>query len=90
MKRRLAGILAFAFVLGLNAPVVLAYHCPKLVNECRALAGKMEKRKGGDMAKVAEAKAGCEEAWSLHQAGKHKESVIKAGEAISAAGQSVK
>jgi len=26
----------------------------------------------------------------LHEAGKHKESVIKAGEAITAAGQSVK
>jgi hypothetical protein len=90
MRKHIVGIVGFVLILGLNAPVAIAYHCPKLVKECRALVAKMEKRKGGDQAKVAEAKAGCEEALRLHEAGKHKESVIKAGEAITAAGQSVK
>jgi hypothetical protein len=90
MKRHGVGILAFVCILGLNAPVVLAYHCPNLVKECEALVAKMEKRKGSDQTKVAEAKAGCEEALKLHQAGKHKESIIEAGEAITAAGESAK
>ncbi len=90
MKKRAAGILAFVFILGLNAPVVFAYHCPKLVKECEALVAKLEKRKGTDQEKLAEAKAGCAEALKLHEAGKHKESVIKVGEAIEEAGESVK
>lgn len=90
MKRQAVGILAFVCILGLNAPVVLAYHCPNLVRECEALVGKLEKRQGTDTAQLAQAKAGCEEALKLHQAGKHKEAVIKVGEAISAAGESAK
>ena len=90
MKRHVTGILAFVFILGLNVPVVFAYHCPKLVAECEALVGKLEKRQGTDTAKLAQAKAGCEEALQLHKAGKHKESVIKVGEAISTAGEAAK
>jgi hypothetical protein len=90
MKRHVTGILAFVFILGLNAPAVLAYDCPNLVKECEALVGKLGKRQGTDTTKLAQAKAGCEEALKLHQAGKHKESIIKAGEAISAAGESTK
>jgi hypothetical protein len=68
----------------------MAYHCPKLVAECQALVGKMEKRAGSDMAKVSEAKKGCEEAQKLHEQGDHKASVIKAGDSISLAGQAAK
>ncbi len=90
MKRLLVGILGFVVILGLNAPGVLAYHCPKLVAECQALVAKVEKREGTDKAKIAEAKAGCEEALKLHEAGKHKESVIEVGEAIQEAGEAAK
>ena len=36
MKRLIMGVLAGVFMLGLNASVVLAYRCPKLVGECNA------------------------------------------------------
>ncbi|MFQ5658191.1 MAG: hypothetical protein ACE5G5_11660 [Candidatus Methylomirabilales bacterium] len=88
MKRHL--VITLVLLLGLNVPFVLAYRCPKLVEECRALVTKLEKRRGVDQAKVAEAKEGCEEALRLHKAGQHKESVIKAGEAIAQAGHAVK
>ncbi|MFQ5520115.1 MAG: hypothetical protein ACE5FK_01855 [Candidatus Methylomirabilia bacterium] len=69
---------------------MLAYHCPLLVRECNVLVGKMEKRGDTDKMTVAEAKRGCAEALRLHEAGKHKESVIKAGLAIALAGSAVK
>lgn len=90
MKNYAMTILAAGLILGLSAAPVQAFHCPKLVNECRALVAKMEKRAGIDKMKVAKAKQGCEDALKLHEAGKHKASVIKAGEAISLAGEAAK
>lgn len=86
-----AGLFAlFAFTLGLNASIVLAFDCPKLVGECKALVAKAEKRGNTDKMTVAEAKKGCEKALELHKAKKHKEAIIEAGLAISMAGSSVK
>ncbi len=90
MKKYVLSVLASGLVLGLGTTSVMAYHCPKLVAECQALVGKMEKRAGSDMAKVAQAKQGCEDALKLHEQGDHKGSVIKAGESISLAGEAAK
>lgn len=83
-------VITLALVLGLNVSFVLAYRCPKLVEECRALVTKLEKRRGVDKTTIGDAKEGCEEALRLHKAGQHKASVIKAGEAIALAGHAVK
>lgn len=88
--KRLWSAVSVAVVLGLSPTVVLAYHCPLLVKECEALVAKMEKRTDTDKAVVEEAKKGCQEALKLHEAGNHKDAVIKAGEAISMAGKAVK
>jgi hypothetical protein len=77
-------------MLGVNVAPVQAFHCPLLAKECQALVAKMEKRGDTDKAKVAKAKQGCDDALRLHEGGKHKASVIKAGEAISLAGKAVK
>ena len=69
---------------------VQAFHCPLLAKECQTLVTKMEKRDDIDRMKVAKAKQNCEDALRLHEGGKHRASVIKAGEAISLAGQAVK
>ena len=90
MKKYVLSVLTSGLVLGLGTTSVMAYHCPKLVAECQALVGKMEKRAGSDMAKVAQAKEGCAAAQKLHQQGDHKGSVVKAGESISLAGQAAK
>jgi hypothetical protein len=90
MKRHTLPVLVSGLVLGLGTASALAYHCPKLVAECQAVVAKVEKRAGTDMSKVAEAKQGCEDALKLHEQGKHKDSVIKAGESISLAGQAAK
>jgi hypothetical protein len=86
-----AGLVAlFVFTLGLNASIVLAFDCKKLVGGCKALVAKAEKRGNTDKMTVAEAKKGCEKALELHKAKKHKESIIEAGLAISMVGSSVK
>lgn len=90
MKTLVVGTLVTAFILGPTTSLVLAYHCPKLVKECQALVAKMQKRRDTDKTKVAAAERGCKEALRLHKSGKHKDSVIKAGEAITWAGESVK
>lgn len=90
MNKRMLGTLATGLLLGLGASSVSAFQCPALVQQCQTLVGKMEKRAGADMAKVAQAKQGCEEALRLHERGDHKGSVIKAGEAISLAGEAAK
>lgn len=87
MKKLAVVAMVVASLVGFNASLALAWTCPKLVEDCNTLVSKVEKRAGADKAKLAEAKAGCEEALNLHKAGKHKESVIKAGEAITSAGQ---
>lgn len=89
MKKCAMTILAAGLLLALTIPVQAA-HCPLLVKECRALVGKLEKKGKSDAMTLAKAKQGCEDAQKLHEAGKHKDSVIKAGEAISLAGQSLK
>ena len=90
MKQLIVGTLAGVVFLGLQASVVLAYHCPVLVKECNALVAKVEKNPKADKDDVAEAKKGCAEAQKLHEAGKHADSVIRAGEAIVSAGEAVK
>ena len=87
MNKYVTSALTIGLVLGLGATSVMAYHCPKLVAECRAVVSKIEKRAGSDMAMVAQAKQGCEEAQKLHEQGDHKASVIKAGESIALAGE---
>ena len=89
MKRLTVAVLASAIILG-NAPLVLAYQCPKIVGECNALVAKMEKRGGTDKMTVAEAKKGCEKALKLHKAKKHKDAIIQSGLAISLAGSAAK
>lgn len=90
MKGTVSGPLASVLILSVTPSVGLAYHCPKLVAECGALVAKMEKRMDTNRMTAAGAKKGCEEALRLHKAGKHKEAIIKAGEAISLAGSAVK
>lgn len=90
MKKLTVALAAAGLTLGLNAPAVLAFHCPLLVKECTASAEKLEKRADTDKAAVAAAKKGCAEAMELHTAGKHKESMIKAGESIAAAAKAIK
>jgi hypothetical protein len=90
MNKHVISVLVSGLVFAAGTTSVLAYHCPKLVAECRAVVGKVEKRAGSDMGKVAEAKQGCEDALKLHEQGDHKASVIKAGEAISLAGEAAK
>ncbi|MFQ5937057.1 MAG: hypothetical protein ACE5LB_11695 [Acidiferrobacterales bacterium] len=90
MKNYAIAVLSAGLVLGVNVTPVQAYHCPLLAKECQALVAKMEKRGNADKAKVAKAKQGCDEALRLHEAGKHKDSVIKAGQAISLAGEAAK
>ena len=89
MKNYAMAVLAAGLVLGVNVAPVQAFDCPNLVKRCNALATKMEKRGNTDKAKVAKATQGCKDAQSLHEQGKHKASVIKAGEAISLAGEAV-
>lgn len=89
MKKSAIAILATGLLLALTAPVQAA-HCPLLVKECRALVGKLEKKGKSDGMTLAKAKQGCEDAQKLHEAGKHKDSVIKAGQAITLAGESLK
>ena len=89
MKKSAMALLAAGFLLTLIAPAQAA-HCPLLVKECRALVGKLEKKGKSDAMTLAKAKQGCEDAQKLHEAGKHKDSVIKAGQAITLAGESLK
>ncbi len=86
MKKSYRWALSVSLVLGPAAAPARADHCPKLIKECRALVNKIAAKPGIDKAVLAKAEIGCEEAMELHRAGKHKASVIKAGEAISAAG----
>ena len=90
MKKYVLSVLTSGLILGLGPTSVMAYDCPNLVTRCQALVGKMEKRAGIDMAKITEAKKGCEEAQKLHEQGDHKGSVVKAGDSISLAGQAAK
>lgn len=77
-------------LVALLATPVFAFHCPVLVKECQTTADIVAKRPGSDQAAVAEARKGCEEALKLHQEGKHKESMIRAGEALTAMSKALK
>ena len=90
MKKQLLSALTAGLVLALGTTAALAFHCPKLVAECQAVVAKAQARTGTDMAKLAEAKQGCEDALKLHEQGKHRDSVIKAGESIALAGEATK
>ncbi len=89
MKKFAMMVLVAASTVGLSASPVLAWYCPKLVEDCHTLVRSTEKRAGVDKGMLAEARKGCEEALRLHKTGKHKQSVVKAGEAISLAGNAV-
>ncbi len=82
-------VMAGAFVALIAAPT-LAFHCPAMVKECQATADVVAGRPGSDMAMVDEARKGCEAAMKLHQEGKHKDAMIKAGEATTMASKAVK
>jgi hypothetical protein len=81
----LAGVLVI-----LTAAPALAFHCPALVKECRSTADIVAKRDGTDKATVEAARKGCDEALKLHEQGKHKESMIKVGEAIAEVSRALK
>lgn len=81
--------LAVAVACAAVAVPVQALMCPQLVKDCTALIAKVEGR-GGDAAKLAEAKEYCQKAQTLHEQGKHVDSVIAAGEAIEEAGEAAK
>lgn len=87
--KRFAICATFAVALGLTSQA-FAYHCPALVKECQATADIVSKREGTDKAAVEKARKGCEEAMKLHQEGKHKESMIKAGDAIAEISKALK
>ena len=89
MTKRFAICAACALVLGMTGQA-LAYHCPALIKECQATADVVSKRDGSDKAAVEKARKGCDEAMTLHQQGKHKESMAKAGEAIAEASNALK
>jgi hypothetical protein len=84
MKRLAISIAVSTALVVLAAGPSLAYHCPALVKECQTTADIVARHPGSDTAAVDEARKGCDEALTLHQDGKHKESMIKAGEAIAA------
>jgi len=90
MKRvATALVLGSTFVVVAAGPV-FAFHCPAMVKDCETTADIVAKRPGTDLAALAEARKGCQEAMKLHQAGKHKDAMIKAGEAIAAVSKTLK
>jgi hypothetical protein len=88
MKKYALSLAAIAFGIGIAMPAQ-ALLCPQLVKDCTALISKVEK-KGGDADKLAHAREHCRKAQTLHDQGKHVESVIAAGEAIEEAGKAAK
>jgi hypothetical protein len=87
--KRFAICATSAMALGLTSQA-FAYHCPALIKECQATADIVGKRDGSDKAAVDRARKGCEEAMKLHQEGKHKESMIKAGDTIAEISKALK
>jgi len=73
----------YAMVLALVASAA----GPALASECPALQAQIDKAVGTRYdASAGNAKVLAQEAWALHQAGKHAESVAKYDEAAKAAG----
>ena len=90
MKRFAMNILGGVALATMGASPALAYHCPDLVKECQATADIVAKREGSDKAALEKTRKGCDEALKLHQDGKHKESMIRVGEAIAAVSKALK
>ena len=89
MKRLAAAVLGVGLTAMLAGPA-LAFHCPALVKECETTADIIAKRPGSNMAMVDKGRKGCEEALALHKAGKHKESMVKVGQAIAEMSEGLK
>lgn len=90
MKRVTTSLFMGLALTTIWAGQALAYHCPALVKECQATADIVASREGSDKAAVAKARMGCDEAMTLHQAGKHKEAQIRVGEAIAEISKALK
>jgi hypothetical protein len=90
MERFGASLVIGSALVALAAGPVFAFHCPAMVKDCEATADAVAKRPGTDMAALSAARKGCEEALKLHKEGKHKEAMIKAGEAMVAISQALK
>jgi hypothetical protein len=88
MKKCTLSLVVVAFGVGVAMPAQ-ALLCPQLVKDCTALIAKVEGR-GGGAGMLAHAKEHCQKAQSLHDQGKHAESVISAGKAIEEAGKAAK
>lgn len=84
MKRFAISFVVSNALVGFAAGPSLAYRCPALVEECQTTADIVAARPGSDRAAVDKARKGCDEAMKLHWDARHKESMIKAGEAIAA------
>ena len=82
MTRSVPIALTGVALVAATAGSALAFHCPALVKECQATADVVAKRPGADKAAVDKARKGCDEAMKLHAEGKHKASMVRAGEAI--------
>ena len=76
-------VLAVAVTWGLGTPAAWAKRCPKLYKECQ----EALKTSTADAATKQKAKKTCEEGQSLHDEGKHAESVAKLDEALAALGK---
>lgn len=88
MKRYALSFAVATVCAGIAVPAQ-ALLCPQLVKDCTALIAKVEGR-GGDAEKLAHAKQHCQEAQTLHEQGKHADSVIAAGKAIEEVGEAAK
>ena len=76
--RKLLTITAVAVSLALTSGVALASSCPKVIKEGREAAAKMDPNDP----KVKGAVAKLNEAQSLHESGKHADSLARANEAL--------
>lgn len=72
--KRIVTAVACAVALALASGPALAFHCPKDIAANREAIAAAEKA-GKDPKKIAEAKKLNDEALTLHQAGKHQESI---------------
>lgn len=89
MTAMVVAVVAAVVAMAPGTPA-FAYHCPALVKECQATADVVAKRDGSDKDALAKARKGCDEAMKLHQEGKHKESMVKVGEAIADVSRALK
>ena len=76
--RKFLTVTAVAVSLALTSGVALASSCPKVIKEGRDAAAKMK----ADDPKVKAAVAKLDEAQTLHDTGKHADSMAKANEAL--------